>query len=161
MPIRFDDTQRPSRGDGGDVGISDREIVQLVSAFRPFGLWRIDLDTGLFYGTRDIYGIFDMEYREGPINLVEFRDHLHPEDLPMLMESFEQTSTQKQMHHNIYRVIKPCGEYKFVRTIGKFREKEGTSGEIIGVTYEFFERLRTAAFCEDTELTASSQATEN
>ncbi len=103
MPIRFDEFQRSPRVDGAPIDISDREIVQLVSAFRRFGLWRVDLDTGLFYGTRDVFDIFDMEFHEGPIGLVEFRDHLHPGDLPMLMESFEQTSTQKHMHHNIYR----------------------------------------------------------
>lgn len=161
MPIRFDEFQRSPRVDGAPIDISDREIVQLVSAFRRFGLWRVDLDKGLFYGTRDVFDIFDMEFHEGPIGLVEFRDHLHPEDLPMLMESFEQTSTQKHMHHNIYRVLKPGGDYKYVRTVGKFREKAGTSGEIIGVTYEFFERVRTAAFCDASELTSDDEPSKN
>lgn len=153
VPIRFDQFQRTTNNSSSDVGIEDHEVVELASAFRLYGFWRIDLDSGHFFGTRDIFKIFDMEYRSGPINLVEFVDHLHPEDRPMLMESFERTSTLGYMHHNIYRVrAKNSDEYKYVRTVGKYRHKPGTSGEIIGITYEFFERLRTAAFCETGEM---------
>lgn len=81
------------------------------------------------------------------MNLVEFREHIHPDDLPILMECFERCSSQKQSYHMIYR-IKRGTDWKFVRTVGKFREKPGTSGEIVGITYEFFERLRTAAFSD-------------
>lgn len=153
MPIRFDQFNDSNIKSGAGIGILDHEIVELAAAFRRFGFWRIDLDTALFYGSADIFAIFDMEYRDGPINMLEFRDHLHPEDIPLLMESFERTSTLRHMHHTIYRVLAQGGEYKYVRTVGKYREKPDGSGEIIGITYEFFERLRTAAFCEDGQST--------
>lgn len=146
--FRFDQLPRHNHRDGRAIGLSDEEVLDLVTAFRLYGFWRIDLDSSLFYGTPDIFTIFGLPYRDGPINLVEFVDTLHPEDLPMLMESFERTSTMKSMHHNIYRVKAKTRDYKYVRSVGRFREKEGTSGEIIGVTYEFFEQLRTVAFCE-------------
>ncbi|MGV8938952.1 MAG: PAS domain-containing protein [Allorhizobium sp.] len=123
----------------------------MVSAFRLYGFWRINLDTSHFYGTRDIFTIFGMEYCDGPMNLVELVARIHPDDLPMLMETFERTSTEKQTYHTIYRALSGDGSYKFVRTVGKFRDKPGTAGEIVGVTYEFFERQRTIAFVDSPE----------
>ncbi|MBO3761126.1 PAS domain-containing protein [Ciceribacter sp. L1K22] len=149
MPIRYDQIDSKTFQDGSAVGITPRDIIELVTAFRLYGFFRIDLETGHFFATPDVYTIFGMEYQTGPMNLLEFRDHIHPDDLPLLMTSFERASTHKEIYHNIYRVKRPEGAYRFVRTVGKFREKEGTPGEIVGITYEFFERLRTIAFASE------------
>lgn len=146
--IRFDQFEKHHRRNGQEMGISDNEVIDLVTAFRAFGFWRMDLAAGLFYGTPDIFDIFGMEYRDGPINLVEFRDHIHPEDIPLLMESVERVSTGRRMYHTIYRVRGKGSAYKYVRTVGRYRETANGNGEIVGVTYAFFEPLRTAAFCE-------------
>jgi PAS fold len=146
--FRFHQLAHHQHRDGRAVGISDDEVADLVTAFRLYGFWRIDLDSGLLFGSRDMYVIFDIPCRDGAISLVEFRDRLHADDLPMLMQSFEHASTVKSMFHSIYRVRAKTSDYKYVRSVGRFREKEGTSGEIIGVTYELFQQLRTVAFCE-------------
>lgn len=147
LPLRFDQLDHKEFQDCTSVGMTEREVVELAQAFRLYGFWSINLDTGLFLATPDVYRIFDMQAEDGRMNLVEFREHIHPDDLPILMECFERCSSQKQSYHMIYR-IKRGTDWKFVRTVGKFREKPGTSGEIVGITYEFFERLRTAAFSD-------------
>ena len=113
-----------------------------MQEFRLFGFWRIDLDTGLFYATPDVFRIYGLKATDGKMSLVEFGSRIHPDDLPLLMESFERTCLHKQSYHNIYQALGEDDRYKYVRTVGRFREKPGTSGEIIGITYEFFERLR-------------------
>jgi hypothetical protein len=147
LPLRFDQIDPKQFQDCSSVGMTEREVVELVQAFRLYGFWSINLDTGLFRATPDVYRIFDMQPEDGRMNLVEFRERIHPDDLPILMECFERCSSLRQSYHMIYRIKRGSG-WKFVRTVGKFRDKPGTSGEIVGVTYEFFERLRTAAFSD-------------
>lgn len=151
MPLRFDQLDHKEFQDCTSVGMTDHEVVELAQAFRLYGFWRTDLDTGLYFATPDVFRIFEMEVTNGPLNLVEARARINPEDLPILMESFERTCSLKQSYHNIFRVRRGEDDWKFVRTLGKFRAKPGTSGEIVGITYEFFERLRTAAFSDEDE----------
>ena len=151
MPLRFDQLDHKEFQDCTSVGMTEHEVVELAQSFRLYGFWRIDLDSGLFYATPDVFRIFDMQSTDGRVNMVEFRSRIHPEDLPMLMESFERACSQKQSYHNIYRVKRGVDCWKFARTVGKFRARPGTSGELVGVTYEFFERLRTAAFSDEEE----------
>ena len=72
------------------------------------------------------------------MNLVEITSRIHPEDMPCLMETYERASGQRLTYHNIYRIRANAEDYKYVRTVGKFRDKPGTSGEVVGMTYEFF-----------------------
>lgn len=148
MPLRFDQFQQREFQDCASVGLDEREAVDLMQEFHLFGFWRIDLDTGLFHATPDVFRIYGLKTTDGRMSLVEFGSRIHPDDLPMLMESFERTCQHKQSYHNIYLALGEDDRYKYVRTVGRFREKPGTSGEIIGITYEFFERLRTVAFSD-------------
>lgn len=150
MPIRYDQLDSRAFRDGSELGISHDDIVELVTAFRLYGFFRMDLDSGHLFATKDIYDIFGMEFHDAPLNLIELRERVHPDDLPMLMGSFERAAERKEIYHAIYRVRGKNG-YKFARTVGKYREREGGAGEIVGIVYEFFERTRTIAFTSEAE----------
>jgi len=120
------------------VGLSSEEVVELAAAFRLYGFWRIELDSGHFFATEDLCRIFGIEPQDGPINLMAITARIHPEDMPRLMETFERASAERLTYHNIYRIRTDVEDYKYVRSVGKFRDKPGTSGEVVGVTYEFF-----------------------
>ncbi len=150
MPLRFDQLDHKEFQDCASVGMSEHEVVELAQSFRLYGFWSIDLDSGLFRATSDVFRLFNMHSEDGRMNLAEFRQHIHPDDLPIIMECFERCSSQHQSYHVIYRIKRDTG-WRFARTVGKYREKPGTSGEIVGITYEFFERLRTAAFSDGDE----------
>lgn len=134
------------------IGLSASEVVELVSAFRLCGYWRLEIDTGHFYGTKNISRIFGLEHTEGPMNLVAICSLIHPDDMPSILETYERVSTERLAYHNIYRVKTDAENYKFVRTIGKVRPREGTSGEVVGVTYEFFPPTTGVAYFENDEL---------
>lgn len=133
------------------MGLSDADVVELVTAFRLHGYWRFDVGTGHFFATEDVSRIFGLEHREGPMNLVEIGARIHPEDLPLIMETYERASADRLTYHNIYRVKSSAEHYKYVRTVGKFRRKPGTAGEVVGITYEFFERRPGVTFFLDEE----------
>ncbi|MGK6312497.1 PAS domain-containing protein [Neorhizobium sp. DT-125] len=120
------------------IGLSDTEVVELATAFRLYGFWRFDIDSGHLFATEDVSRIFGLEHREGPMNLVEIGARIHPEDMPLLMETFERASAGRLTYHNIYRIKSDAEHYKYVRSVGKFRDKPGTGGEVVGITYEFF-----------------------
>jgi len=131
------------------IGLSAEEVVELAAAFRLYGFWRFDIETGHLFATEDVSRIFGIEHREGPMNLVEIGARIHPEDMPLLMETFERASAGRLTYHNIYRIKSDAEHYKYVRTVGKFRDRPGSSGEVVGITYEFFERRPGVTFFLD------------
>jgi PAS domain-containing protein len=129
-----------------DVGLEAQEALELAAAFRGFGFWRIDLDSGLTFGTSEFSRIMGLQHREGAIDMIALGTRIHSDDLPLMMMTFERASVARATYHNIFRVKAPDGHYKYVRSVGKFREKQATSGEVVGITYEFFERQSGASF---------------
>jgi len=131
------------------LGLSETEIVELATAFRRFGFWRLDLGSGLFFASREIFKIFDMPFTEGPMNLIEVTSKIHPEDLAILMETFERSSSQRLGYHNTYRVRQET-DYKLVRSVAKYRDKpESDAGEIVGITYECLDSWQPVTFSDD------------
>ncbi|WP_246617632.1 PAS domain-containing protein [Rhizobium populisoli] len=149
MPPWVQHTEKRSNTQYLEVGLTADEMIELVTAFRYYGFWRIDLDSGHFFATEDVFHIFGMEPTDGPVNLVEMTGRIHPEDMPQILEVYERASSARLTYHNIYRVKADAEDYKYVRTVGKFRDKPGTSGEVVGMTYEFFERRPGVTFFLD------------
>jgi len=138
LPFWVQHTEKRVNTQYQQVGLSSEEVVELAAAFRLYGFWRIELDSGHFFATEDLCRIFGIEPQDGPINLMAITARIHPEDMPRLMETFERASAERLTYHNIYRIRTDVEDYKYVRSVGKFRDKPGTSGEVVGVTYEFF-----------------------
>lgn len=147
MSLRFEPASSKIQ-DRSHVGISDAEIVQMMSAYRNFGFWRFDLDAGHLFATEDVYRIFDMPFSTAPMNLVETMSRVHDEDKPMMMETYEQASLHRTGFHHTYRVRNSVGGYKMVRTVAQYRNSPDNGGDIIGITYEFVEQFRIFQFTD-------------
>jgi hypothetical protein len=150
VPLRFTDIDETSNSADRDlIGISDKEIVELVAAYRLYGFWRMDLESGHFFATKDIFTLFGMEYTKGPMNLVEANSKIHTEDYTLVVQALETCIEQKNSFHVIFRLKGSDQNYKFARCVGRYRETPEGRGEMVGVTYEFFERLRAIGFVDD------------
>ncbi len=146
MPLRFEQPAIDHRPQTRThVGITDAEALTMFAAYRLFGFWRIDIETGHFFASEDVHEIFDLPYSEGPVNLAELISRIHPEDRLLIAETFEQASLYRVGFHYVYRVDNRLGGYKMVRTVGQFRDDTGGGG-IAGITYEFVEKLRIVGF---------------
>ena len=146
MPLRFEQPANGKEKQTRDhIGISDLEIVQMVAAYRNFGFWRIEVESGHFFASEDVHEIFDLPYSEGPVNLTELMSRIHPEDRLLIAETFEQASLHRAGFHYVYRVDNGLGGYKMVRSVGQFRD-DASGGGIVGITYEFVEKLRILGF---------------
>lgn len=150
MSLRFEqpviDKTAQSRA---HIGITDAEIVQMLAAYRLFGFWRIDIETGHFFASEDVHTIFELPYSDGPVNLTELMSRIHEEDRSLIAQTFEEASLHRAGFHFVYRVDNRLGGYKVVRSVGRFRDDESGSG-IVGITYEFVEKLRVVGFEDNT-----------
>lgn len=80
MPLRFSRSDTRPRQDVSSIGISHDENLDLLSAFRLCGFFRIDLDTGQLFATPDVYAIFGLACHAGPPNMVKCGPHIQPEE---------------------------------------------------------------------------------
>ncbi|WP_137130382.1 PAS domain-containing protein [Rhizobium sp. FY34] len=117
-------------------GLIERDLIEIFSTFTPIGLWRIDLDSGHKFCCRSYCKLFGLTYTPGPVNMIELTSHIHPEDLSNVMASQEAASVQRMSYQKVHRATADGINYRYICSIGRFREKPGTSGEIIGVAYE-------------------------
>lgn len=135
------------------VGLSDGEVLELVGSFRLCGFWRFNVDSGHLFGTAEYCQIFGIEHSDGPLDLVKLSAAIHPDDLTVIMETFERASASRFTFHNLYRVKTEPASFKFVRSVGKFRADETGEGDVIGMTYELFPQASTTiGFIPDEEL---------
>jgi hypothetical protein len=150
----------------GDFGLSQGDVIGLATGFRLFGFWRMELDAGHVFATESFFRLYGLEPHTGPVDIVEVSAHIHPDDLIHLMRSFERAGRDKPIYESIFRVRVGAEGFKFVRAVGKFRAKPGTSGEIVGISYELFgedeeEALRLkAAFQQDPAALAVEHGTD-
>lgn len=146
MPLRFEQPAIDHRPQSrSHIGITDAEAITMFAAYRLFGFWRVDIETGHFFASEDVHQIFDLPYSEGPVNLAELMSRIHEEDRQLIAETFEQASLYRVGFHYVYRVDNRLGGYKMVRTVGQFRD-DTSGGGIVGITYEFVEKLRIVGF---------------
>ncbi|WP_027664076.1 PAS domain-containing protein [Rhizobium leguminosarum] len=150
MPLRFEQSAKHQTEQSRvHIGITDAEIVQMLAAYRLFGFWRIDIETGHFFASEDVHKIFDLPYSDGPVNLTELMSRIHEDDRSLIAETFEQASLHGVGFHFVYRVDNRLGGYKLVRSVGRFRDDQ-SGGGIVGITYEFVERQRVVGFEDST-----------
>jgi hypothetical protein len=74
---------------------------------------------------------------------------IHEEDRSLIAQTFEEASLHGVGFHFVYRVDNRLGGHKLVRSVGRFRDDE-SGGGIVGITYEFVEKLRVVGFEDDT-----------
>ncbi|MDO1582280.1 PAS domain-containing protein [Rhizobium oryzicola] len=107
--------------------------MELLHLFDPVGFWRIDLDTSHTYVSAGNAALFGKSSSSGPINVAEYCERIHPDDLDRFLNALEQAAREKTSYNVCYRLV-IRGKEIAVQTIGRYRTSQGTSGEIIGIT---------------------------
>jgi PAS fold len=117
-------------------GLSAEDALQLFMKFNRSGFWRLDVDTGHLFCCSQASAIFGVAPSDGPVDMVALTSRIHPDDLAAVMEGHEAAAVHRVAIQKTYRVVSQDNTYKQCCSIGRFREKEGTGGEIVGITYE-------------------------
>lgn len=153
MASWIEHSRKPYEAQHQVVGLSDKEVLELVGSFRLCGFWRFNVDSGHLFGTTEYCQIFGIEHSDGPLDVVRLSASIHPDDLTVIMETFERASASRLTFHNLYRVKTGPTSFKFVLSVGKFRADAAGQGDVIGMTYELFPQASTTiGFIPDDEL---------
>ncbi|MGG7519060.1 PAS domain-containing protein [Allorhizobium undicola] len=128
------------------ASVSPQDMLDLMQSVEPIGVWRIDIDKGHFYGCDSFHMIFESEPQTGPLNIKHFASRVHPDDIGMLMETFQRICETGETYHAVHRVIKLDGSLKYVRAMGAFRPAAHGSGEVYGLLFDLVPRVCSVTF---------------
>ena len=128
--------RRPAQ-DISSFAISATDVLNVLSQFDPYGLWRMDVGTGLVHWSHDVYAIHGMEATDGGVDLAQAMSSYHPDDRKLMAQVIEDSVKNKSAFRFVLRVMNRHGTYKLVKCTGLFRESEQGSPEIFGTYSEF------------------------
>ena len=111
-------------------------LLKLLSQFNPYGLWQMELATGLLYWTEDIFEIYGLPVSDGPVSVKTAIEVYHPDDRPMLIDCLDDAVARKSGFHFVLRIAAGDG-YKLVKTLGMYHVDDRGREWLIGT------------FCED------------
>ncbi|MCD2180365.1 PAS domain-containing protein [Rhizobium sp. C1] len=119
------------------LDMSDGDIIRLLQRQIAIGVWRSDLEAGLTFCSAEACRLFGLPETEGPIDFGIASKAIHPEDHDLALELIETSVREKGSYLFVMRVASgDAGQYRFVRVIGRYRDKANGGGEIIGICHE-------------------------
>lgn len=117
--------------------MSDADVLRLLQTRVRIGLWRSDLDSGHLFFSPEVSRLFGLPETDGPVNVGVGSEAIHPEDAPVALELLETISREKGSAQIVLRVRSgEAEEYKYVRLVGCYRNRQDGTGEIIGICHE-------------------------
>ncbi|MBB4006397.1 hypothetical protein [Allorhizobium taibaishanense] len=120
------------------IGLHECDVIALAQAMQLCGFWKLDIDKGLFFGTKQISDIFEIEHIEGPMNIQQLAERIHPDDLDHVSETYFRACSARGRFHTIHRIITSTGVVKHIRSVGLHRATDIGSGEYRGMLHELF-----------------------
>lgn len=138
MAWRSDETQNRPLEDFHAIGLHECDVVALSQAMHLCGFWKLDIDQGHFYGTRQISQIFEVDHFEGPMNIQQLAERIHPDDVDHVLETYSRAGSVRGKFQTIHRIITSTGVIKHIRSVGLHRVTDTGSGEYRGMLHELF-----------------------
>lgn len=137
MLLALDDgVETPLDVDMAAIGITSSEIVHLASAFRRFGILKIDLSNGAMYFSADACRMHGLPVTSGPIEVADLFAQLHPNDAERILDAFDTAAKSGCGWFFNYRIRQDDGSWRWARLVERYRHTP-TGGEFIGIVYEF------------------------
>ncbi|NLK44392.1 MAG: PAS domain-containing protein [Tissierellia bacterium] len=113
----------------------------LINAHRISGLgsWRYDFKEKKFYGTNELFRIYDIEPEDMKKDFEDLMKIIHPKDRPRVIEAMKKYTMGDAISIE-FRVIQKDGSYKYVLVKGEPRyDKDGQVVEIFGIVQDLTE----------------------
>jgi PAS domain-containing protein len=127
---------------------SNDEIVELFSMQTLLGTWRFDASGEIKLISSNICRILDFPADGDVASLDVIMKNVHPDDHAMVYDCFAQAMASGSSLECLYRVVRPEGHTKKVRSVGRVRVGANGVREIFGVTYEVHEAIRSIGYVE-------------
>jgi formate hydrogenlyase transcriptional activator len=112
----------------------------LAAGLAGAGLWDLDLQTNLFWGTPralDLYGVIEGQ----PLSLGHLFTMLHPDDRERIRRGFESAIRSGDPFHTEYRIVLPGGKIRWLAVRGaRSPESFGEGHHVLGVSVDITDR---------------------
>lgn len=120
-----------------DMDICGAELLNILSAFDNYGMWRLDIETSKVVWSEDVFRIHELPRVDGPVDLDAAISRYHPEDQQYLPQVLGEAIARKSAFRFVLRLKRAYSGYKLVKSTGKYRHRPGYGPEMIGTFSEF------------------------
>lgn len=117
--------------------LSAAELLQTLSLFDPYGLWCLDIETGMVEWSEDVYRIHGMQPNGHSVDVGEAIAKYHPDDRDYVARLIEETIEHQSGFRFVLRLQTKYETYKLVKSTGKFRTSADGKQQIVGTFSEF------------------------
>jgi PAS domain S-box-containing protein len=148
---------------GSCIDITEKKIIEerlrasevrLIEAQRLAGVgsWELDVKSGRIEWSDEM---FRTHGRQGsaPADFATFLTYVHPDDRHMLLDANRRLRSNDPVQvQSEYRIIRPGGEVRFVRSIAEaVRSAQGAPIRLLGATQDVTEQVRAAELLRESE----------
>lgn len=151
--VSRNEQDRPTRVIGTDTDITmikqseERSVhlahrLDLARSIAKTGIWEVDVETGVGYwddAVKELFGVPDLV---GDISEDIWASFVHPEDVERARADVDRMLSAKADHYSQYRVIRPDGETRHLRSRAVYLDDGMTPPRIIGVNWDVTEDVR-------------------
>ena len=101
------------------------QSIRTDEARRIAGLgdWTWNLDTGEVTWSEEIFAIYGLTPRQGPLRFEEIPDWVHPEDRERLRGYLERSLAGEDLFETDYRIVRPDGDIRVVHARGEWVDR--------------------------------------
>jgi PAS domain S-box-containing protein len=125
-----------------NLGESERRLEE-AQRISHVGYWERDLATNRYTWSDENYRIFGLRPQARILSFGEVQELLHPADREMRAAAVQEALRGGRRYDVEYRVIRPNGEVRFVRSVGDVvRDESGRPRRVFGTVQDITERKR-------------------
>ena len=125
-----------------NLGESERRLEE-AQRISHVGYWERDLATNRYTWSDENYRIFGLQPQERLLSFDEVQELLHPADRQMRAAAVAEALRGGPRYDVEYRVVRPNGEVRFVRSVGDVvRDESGRPRRVFGTVQDITERKR-------------------
>ncbi|MDX8528093.1 EAL domain-containing protein [Mesorhizobium sp. MSK_1335] len=130
--------------------------LELALEASAIGVWEHDLETNHLAWDDRVNEIYGREADGGPRGYSDWAGAIHPNDLPQALADFDNAVTGRGTYSSEYRVVRPNGEIRHVRSRATFYQTANNSPRMVGAEWDV-----TADVLLNTDLVRAKQLTES
>jgi len=123
-----------------DALLEAKERLALAAESADAGLWELDLESGIYWGTergREMFGFAP----ELNVTREHVQEMIHPDDREMVQNVMAKAISDKGQANVEYRVVLPSGQTRWLQGWGRFREGFAPQKpRLLGITLDVTDR---------------------
>ncbi|RWL50400.1 MAG: EAL domain-containing protein [Mesorhizobium sp.] len=130
--------------------------LELALEASTIGVWEHDLETNDLTWDDRVNEIYGRDPDGGPPGYSDWAGAIHPADLPGALADFDNAAAGRSTYSSQYRIVRPDGEIRHVRSRAIFYQTANNSPRMVGAEWDV-----TADVLLNTDLVRAKQLTES